>query len=90
MTEAHLTPHQLVLNDRKRLDLTGVADVDSFDDRTVVARTALGELTVRGQALSVCRLSIDSGDLSIEGTIDSLEYTTVEPHKGGLFRRMFK
>lgn len=90
MTDTHTAPHQLVLSDRKRLDLTGVSDVDSFDDRTVVARTTLGELTVKGQALSVCRLSIDSGDLSVEGTIDSLEYTAIETRKGGLFGRLFK
>ncbi len=90
MTDTHPLPHQLVLNDRQQLQLTGVSDVGSFDDLTVVARTSLGELTIRGHDLSICRLSIESGDLSVTGTIDALEYRTVEARRGGLFGRLFK
>ena len=90
MNESHATPHQLILDDRRQLRISGVSDVISFDDRTVIAHTSLGELTVKGHDLTVCRLSTESGDLSIEGTVDALEYSTVEERRGGLFGRLFR
>ncbi len=82
-------PHQLILDDRRRLSLSGVSDVDSFDDTTVVAHTSLGDLTVKGQGLHICRLNTETGDLSLEGQIDLLEYTEPKP-RGSLLRRWFK
>lgn len=86
----HTLPHQLVMNDRRQLQISGVSDVGSFDEHTVIAHTSLGELTIRGQELTISRLSIESGDLAISGTIDALEYRTVEPRRGGLLGRLFK
>ncbi len=82
-------PHQLILDDRRRLSLSGVSDVDSFDDTTVVAHTALGDLTVRGHDLHISRLNVETGDLSLEGHVDLLEYTEPKPH-GNPFRRWFR
>ena len=81
-------PHQLILQDRKRLELSGVTDVESFDEVTVNCRTSLGRLTVCGSHLHVQRLDLDGTALSIEGSIDSLTYTDVR--KGGLFGRLFR
>ena len=81
-------PHQLILQDRKRLELSGVTDVESFDEATVNCRTSLGRLTVCGSHLHVQRLDLDGTALSIEGSIDSLTYTDVR--KGGLFGRLFR
>lgn len=82
-------PHQVILDDRRRLSVSGVSDVDSFDDNTVIAHTALGDLTVKGQHLHICRLNTDNGDLLLEGQIELLEYS--EPRlKGQRFRRWFK
>ena len=82
------TPHQAILQDRNRLDLTGVSDVDSFDDVVVVAYTSLGELTIRGKNLHVRQLDLDGGSLSLEGQIDSLSYADVT--KGGFFSRLLR
>ena len=83
-------PHQLVLDDRRRLTVSGVSDVDSFDDNTVVAHTNLGELTVRGHELHICRLNTESGELSLEGHIDALDYSDVQLKKDGFWRRWFR
>lgn len=90
MTESHTMPHQVILNDRRELTVSGVSDVDSFDDGVVVAHTALGELTVKGSGLHILRLSTETGDLSLEGQIDTLEYSNARPQKGGLLGRLFR
>ena len=89
MTTEFSLPHQLVLDDRRRLSVSGVSDVDSFDDTTVVAHTAQGDLTVKGQNLHISRLNTETGDLTMEGQIDLLEYTDPKPH-GSVLRRWFR
>ena len=55
-------PHQLILEDRRALTLSGVSDVDSFDEMTVIVYTDLGELTIKGENLHINRLNLESGD----------------------------
>ncbi len=89
----HLTaamPHQLILQDRRQLEMTGVSDVDSFDDSTVVAYTALGQLTVHGSGLHIRQLDLSSGSFSLEGQIDTLAYTEMSAHRGGFFGRLLR
>ena len=90
MNELPLAPHQVVLHDRKQLTVSGVCDVNSFDDTAIIAKTSFGELTVKGDGLQICRLNIESGDLSVDGQIDSLEYTVIEPKKGRGLARWFR
>ncbi len=81
-------PHQLILQDRCQAELTGVSDVESFDDTVIIAYTAFGELSVRGSGLHIRRLDLEAGVLSLEGTVDSLQYT--QNKSGGLFGRLFR
>ena len=82
-------PHQLILQDRQQAELTGVSDVDSFDETAVIAYTSLGELTIRGSGLHIKRLDLESGALSVEGNIRQLEYT--DSHRnGGFFGRLLR
>ena len=83
-------PHNLILEDRKKLVVSGVEDVDSFDEQTVVIFTGMGELTVRGSDLHIINLNVDSGELSVEGTVGSLTYSDDRPEKGGFFSRVFR
>ena len=83
-------PHQLILEDRRALTLSGVSDVDSFDETTVIVYTDLGELTIKGENLHINRLNLESGDLSLEGQIYSLVYTEVHSRSGGFFGKLFK
>lgn len=76
-------PHQLILQDRQRAELTGVSDVDSFDETAVIAYTSLGELTIRGSGLHINRLDLECGVLSVDGNIRQLEYA--DGRKGGGF-----
>ena len=82
-------PRTLCLHDRRSLSVSGVRDVDSFDEETVILYTDLGELTIKGIGLHINRLNIETGDVSLEGKIDALSYT--EPRsKGGLFGKLFR
>ncbi len=81
-------PHQLIMQDRAKLELTGILQVDHFDENSVQCRTGIGQLMIRGSQLRVFHLDIDGTALSVEGHIESLSYTDVR--KGGLLSRLFR
>lgn len=82
--------HNLILKERKSLNITGVLDVDSFDDNAVVAYTDLGELTIKGSNLHINKINLDSGDLEIDGEVYSLEYAEDRPAEKGFFSKLFR
>ena len=71
MEENKKLTHNLILKSRKELSITGVVDVDSFDEETVIAYTDIGELTVKGENLHISKINLDTGDLFIDGTLSS-------------------
>ncbi|MGN0451862.1 MAG: sporulation protein YabP [Acutalibacteraceae bacterium] len=81
--------HNIIVEDRKKMTLTGVKDVLSFDEETVVLDTSLGRLTVKGSGLHIVNFDTKSGDLSAEGRLYALVYTTEEKN-GGFFSRVFR
>jgi sporulation protein YabP len=82
--------HHIVLEDRRLLSISGVTDIDSFDDETVAVYTDAGELLVRGVDLHINRIDLATGELSLEGDILSLEYTDNQPARGGFWSRLFR
>jgi sporulation protein YabP len=74
------------------LSVSGVLDVESFNDEAVVVDTELGILIVRGEDLHINKLNLDNSELNIEGDIISCEYSDREgsKSKGGFFSKMFK
>ena len=87
--EKKAAPHQLILQDRRSLHLSGVNEVERFDDETVVLHTTQGVLTVQGRQLHVQRLSVEAGDLTVEGTLDGFFYTDTRTKRGRL-GKMFR
>lgn len=83
------TPHNLILENRKTLSLSGVNEVDSFDEESVVILTDYGELNIKGNNLNISKLNLESGEVSIEGTISTLIYTDNRP-AGGFMSRLFR
>lgn len=86
MEETHL-PHKLQLNERESLTMTGVAEVVSFDENTVVLQTSLGLLVIQGQQLQLKNLTLEGGQVAVEGSIRALSYE--EPRQTG-WRRLFR
>ena len=83
-------PHNLILKGRKDLSISGVLDVDSFDELTIVAYTEMGKLTINGQSLHINKIDLESGDLELEGNIASLEYLEDKAAEKGFFARLFR
>lgn len=82
--------HNLIMENRRNLTVTGVMDIDSFDEQTVIVFTEQGELTVKGENLHINKIDVDTGDLLMEGEIDSVAYSDNQPQKGGFFSRLFR
>ena len=82
-------PHRVVLEDRSRLTVSGVEEVESFDENTIVMVTSKGTLVVRGEDLHIEKLSLDGGDLKVEGAVDALSYEDDRGGRGGLLSRLF-
>jgi sporulation protein YabP len=83
------TPHSLILENRRALTATGVSNVDSFDEQTIVAYTDMGELVIRGSQLQINKLNIETGELTLNGDIISMSYSDNRP-AGSFFSRLFK
>lgn len=83
--------HKITMDSRERLTATGVEDVESFAEDKIVAYTGEGQMTVKGAELKINRLSVEDGELEIEGVIDSIEYQDTHPGSGGgLWSRIFR
>jgi sporulation protein YabP len=82
-------PHNLIMENRKALTVSGVDHVDSFDEQTVVMATVMGELTVKGSDLHIDKLNTDVGEVAISGSVYGLIYTD-EREKGGFLSRLFR
>lgn len=78
--------HSLILDNRKKLSLSGVKDVIGFNEETVSMATDLGGLIVKGSTLHIGMLNLDSGEVEIEGNINSLQYTQSRQSKSVLQR----
>ncbi|BDF69283.1 hypothetical protein CE91St41_02640 [Oscillospiraceae bacterium] len=82
--------HHVILEEREQLAVSGVEEVESFDENTIVMYTCKGTLIVRGEGLHIEKLSLDGGDLKVEGDVDSLTYEDGPREKGGLLSRLFR
>lgn len=83
-------PHKLTLNDRKNLTLTGVTEVVSFDETAIFLHTQLGALEVQGENLQLKTLSLEGGQVAVDGHISALIYEEPRQSGGGFWGRLFK
>ena len=82
--------HNLVIENRKKMTVSAVTDVDSFDEQMIVMYTDMGQLSVKGENLHINTLSVESGDIEIEGTIYALVYTNNTQSKGSFLSKLFR
>lgn len=86
-------PHKITIQNRSAGVLTGIRDVVSFDENQIVLDTDMGLLTMKGKELHVSRLTLEKGEVDVDGIIDSLVYSSNESlRKSGesIFTRLFK
>ena len=78
----------LILENRARLGVSAVTDVESFDEKRIVLRVGDSRLTVLGSGLKLSQVSVDDGEATIVGQIDSCTYSGAG--KGSLWGRLAK
>lgn len=83
--------HIINIDNRQKIDITGVIDVITFNEQSVILNTVLGELSIKGKNMKVNKLNVDNGDMSIEGEMQSLTYVSKEiREKESLVKKLFK
>lgn len=82
----------LTLENRERLAITGVEKVESFNNESVMLATNKGRLTIKGVNLSISKLNVEEGRLTVNGNINSLLYSenNTEKEKVGLVKKIFR
>ena len=82
----------IILENREKLNISGVLDVLSFDDQIVILETELGLLHVKGDNLKINKLSIDTSEVIVEGNVNSISYSNKDTEKDGtsFFGKIFK
>ena len=83
-------PHHVVIEERKSLTVSGVEDVERFDESTIVLSTSKGAMVVTGENLHIEKLSLDGGDLKVEGDVDAVSYEDDGGSRGGFFSRLLR
>ena len=81
--------HRLQLDGREKLTVSGVEDVERFDEGCIVMATCEGTLIVTGEGLHIGKLSLDGGELHVDGRIDAVTYEDAPVQGGGFFSRLF-
>lgn len=83
--------HNATLENRKRLLLSGVTDVDSFNENQMLIFTELGELLIKGKNLHINEMNVETGDFSIEGDIWAIIYGDKDKNQRlGFLKKIFK
>ncbi len=77
--------HKIVIEDREKIMITGISDVESFDEREIIIYTTEGVLNLFGEDFKINRLNVEAGDIEIAGYITEIKYTGAEKGDGGGF-----
>lgn len=82
----------LLLDSRKKLELTGILEVVSFDDERIILNTSIGTLDIKGDSLKVNKLDVQNGEVIIHGRINSMVYNdkNVSKNKENIIKKIFQ
>lgn len=84
-----LLPHSVNIDGREKMMVSGVEEVENFDENVIEMMTGEGELTVSGEGLHIERLNVDTGELFLSGHINGAVYSDGKKQKAGFFSRIF-
>ena len=84
--------HNVIIKDRKVMELTGVKQIDSFDSSEFLLETAQGWMVIQGKDLTLCKLDTERGDVVIRGVIEALSYVSNKKGHGkeSVISKIFK
>ncbi|MCF6462262.1 sporulation protein YabP [Clostridium sp. Cult1] len=90
-TKVNFKNQNILVEDRNRVTITGVEQVDSFNDNTIILRTIKGGMVIKGEGLNVGKLNLDDGNIKIDGIINGINYIDKElSQKGNIIGKIFK
>lgn len=81
--------HRLTLEGREKLTVSGVEDVERFDESCIIMSTCAGTLIITGTGLHIGKLSLDGGELHVDGHIEGINYEEPVQPRRGMFSRLF-
>ena len=92
LNNVQLLNHNIIIKDRKVIDISGVEKINSFDNEEFILETKLGVLGIKGKNLEIVKLDTTDGSISIKGFINNLLYFDSEKEKkeNGVISRLFK
>lgn len=82
--------HGFTLMNRSHAEISGVIDVDCFNEELIVLNTSMGAMTITGSGLNISSLSQEQGKLVVDGEFDSVEYSGRAKKNGGFFGRLLR
>ncbi|MDP4118891.1 MAG: sporulation protein YabP [Bacillota bacterium] len=85
------TIHNVIMEGRRKISVSGVQDMECFDDGRVVIYTSMGVMEIKGINFHMNKLSLDTGEVIVEGDIDSVAYEEAkapQKNKGGFFSKL--
>ena len=89
MEENIRSNNNIIIENRKKFNLSGIKNVISFDEETIVLESVLGRLVIKGMGLHIQSFEADTGDLLGEGKVNAVVYT-VDEKNNGIFSRIFR
>lgn len=81
-----MSANEIILKDRKLLSVTGVKDVNAFTEESVILALETSSLVVRGETLHISKLDLESGEVDVDGKVNSLQYIKENQDKSFLKR----
>lgn len=90
MEENINTVQNVIIESRKKLNISGVKDVSSFDDETILLDTVFGKMTVKGEDLHIESFNTVTGDIVANGKIHAVVYMSDVKNSGGFFSRLLR
>lgn len=81
----------IIVENRKKITVSGVLDVISFDEESVILDTQLGSMIIKGEDFKINKLNIDAGEFMIEGHVVDIAYgDSIDKNSGGFFAKLFR
>ena len=90
MEQTKFKDHNVIIDNREKLNVSGVTDVVSFDEETILLKTVMGKITVKGENLHIVSFDNDIGDLVTEGKIHAVIYMSDDKESVGFFSKLFR
>ena len=83
----------IIIENRRRMSVSGVIKVESFNESAIILETGVGRLTIEGEGLHISKLAVETGDMNVDGLVGGLYYTdekSSERGRGGFISKIFK